>query len=44
MRHINGIKEIVEKYYHQFKSEDAVYWSHPISMLLTLSFKLKNNL
>jgi hypothetical protein len=37
-------KEIVEKYYHQFKSEDAVYWSHPISMLLTLSFKLKNNL
>jgi asparagine synthetase B (glutamine-hydrolysing) len=37
-------KEIIEKYYHQFKSEDAVYWSHPISMLLTLSLKLKNNL
>jgi asparagine synthetase B (glutamine-hydrolysing) len=37
-------REIVEKYYHQFKSEDAVYWSHPISMLLTLSVKLKNNL
>ncbi len=37
-------KEIVEKYYHQFKSEDSVYWSHAVSMLLTLSVKLKNNL
>ena len=36
-------KDIVEKYYHQFTSEDAVYWSHAISMLLTLSIKLNNN-
>ena len=35
-------KEIIEKYYHQFKSEDAVYWSHAVSMLLTLSVKLNN--
>ena len=33
-------KEIVEKYYHKFKSEDSVYWSHTVSMLLTLSVKM----
>lgn len=35
-------KEIVEKYYHKFKSEDSVYWSHTVSMLLTLSLKIKS--
>ena len=33
-------KDIVEKHYHQFKSEDSVYWSHAVSMLLTLSVKM----
>jgi hypothetical protein len=33
-------KDIVEKYYHQFKAEDSVYWSHAVSMLLTLSVKM----
>lgn len=37
-------KEIVHKYYDLFKSGDQVYWSHPISMLLTLSVFAKNNL
>ena len=36
-------KEIVEKYYHLFKTGDQVYWSHPLSMLLTLSVFAKQN-
>tara|TARA_Y100001968_G_C18852664_1_gene478800 strand:- start:126 stop:560 length:435 start_codon:yes stop_codon:yes gene_type:complete len=30
-------REIVEKFYKKFQREDAVYYSHPVSMLLTLS-------
>jgi hypothetical protein len=36
-------REIVEKYYRKFKSEDSVYWSHAVSMLLTLSLKFNTN-
>ncbi|MDP4286255.1 MAG: asparagine synthase-related protein [Bacteroidota bacterium] len=36
-------KQIIEKYYEKFVNEDNVYWSHPVSMLLTLSVMLKNN-
>jgi asparagine synthetase B (glutamine-hydrolysing) len=32
---------IIEEYYHKFANEDRVYWSHPLSMLLTLAVKLK---
>ena len=35
-------KDIIEKYYNKFKSVDSVYWSHAISMLLTLSVKMKS--
>jgi len=30
-------RETVEKFYAQFQHEDAVYYSHPVSMLVTLS-------
>jgi hypothetical protein len=30
-------KDLTESFYEKFKSEDAVYYSHPVSMLLTLS-------
>jgi hypothetical protein len=36
-------KEITNKYYRLFKSGNQVYWSHPISMLLTLSVFSKQN-
>jgi asparagine synthetase B (glutamine-hydrolysing) len=36
-------KEITEKYYRLFKTGDQVYWSHPLSMLLTLSVFAKQN-
>lgn len=36
-------KEIVEKYYSNFLDGDQVYWSHPLSMLLTLSVFSKQN-
>ncbi len=36
-------KEITEKYYRLFKTSDQVYWSHPLSMLLTLSVFAKQN-
>jgi hypothetical protein len=35
-------KKIVTKYYQKFVNEDKVYWSHALSMLLTLSVMLKN--
>lgn len=37
-------KEISEKYYNLFKTNDHVYWSHPVSMLITLSLFAKENL
>ena len=30
-------RSIVQKYYQRFQTGDQVYWSHPLSMLLTLS-------
>lgn len=37
-------KEVILEFYNKFKNEDAVYYSHPISMLLTLSlWKTKFN-
>ncbi|MEZ4854637.1 MAG: hypothetical protein R2808_10430 [Flavobacterium sp.] len=36
-------KEIVSEIYTKFRHEDAVYYSHPLSMLLTLSLFYKNN-
>lgn len=30
-------KELISEFYNKFKTEDSVYYSHPISMLLTLS-------
>ncbi len=30
-------ERIVRKYYELFRKDDSVYWSHPVSMLLTLS-------
>lgn len=37
--HLNAIVpySIVQKYYDKFQKSDQVYWSHPLSMLLTLS-------
>lgn len=35
-------KEIVKKIYESFKTNDQVYYSHPLSMLLTLSVFAKN--
>lgn len=37
-------KEVVEAIYKKFKEEDTVYYSHPVSMLLTLSLFAKQNL
>lgn len=36
--------EITEKYYNLFLNEDKVYWSHPLSILLTLSVFAKSHL
>jgi hypothetical protein len=36
-------KLIVEEYYRKFKNKDQVYYSHPVSMLLTLSLWYKKN-
>jgi len=36
-------KELVESYFEKFKNKDGVYWSHPLSMLLTLSVFSKTN-
>lgn len=36
--------ELTKKFYNKFKYEDPVYYSHPVSMLLTLSMFCKNNL
>ncbi len=35
-------KDITERFYEKFKNEDAVYYSHSVSMLLTLSQFYKN--
>ena len=35
-------KEITKRYYDRFSNEDHVSWSHPVSMLLTLSVMAKN--
>ena len=38
-------KELVTEFHNRFKNEDSVYWSHPLSMLLTLSvFSKQENL
>lgn len=38
-------RQITEKYYNLFQTGDKVYWSHPLSILLTLSvFAKQNNL
>jgi len=34
-------KELIEDCYQKFKKDDAVFYSHPLSMLLALSLKLK---
>lgn len=36
-------REITEKYYNLFQSGDKVYWSHAVSMLLTLSVFSSHN-
>lgn len=36
-------KQITNSFYEKFKSENTVYYSHPVSMLLTLSLFFKNN-
>jgi asparagine synthetase B (glutamine-hydrolysing) len=36
-------KEITQKYYDLFQTGDQVYWSHAVSMLLTLSVFAKQN-
>lgn len=36
-------KEITSYFYSQFKNKDYVFYSHPISMLLTLSVWFQNN-
>jgi hypothetical protein len=36
-------KELSLDFYDKFKNEDSVYYSHAVSMLLTLSLFLKNN-
>jgi hypothetical protein len=36
-------KRLVEKYYERFLKEGHVQWSHPLSMLLTLSIFCKQN-
>lgn len=37
-------KNIIADFYNRFKTEDKVFWSHPVSMLLTLSVFAKQNL
>ena len=37
-------QEIVKRYYDKFQHVDEVHYSHPLSMLLTLSLFSKNNL
>ena len=37
-------KPLIQKYYDRFLHEDPVFWSHPVSMLLTLSVFAKENL
>ena len=37
-------EQIVKNFYDKFRTEDEVYYSHPLSMLLTLSLFCKNNL
>lgn len=37
-------KEVIQTFYTHFKNKDAVYYSHSVSMLLTLSLFSKNNL
>ena len=34
-------KEITDEFYQKFKKENQVYYSHPVSMLLTLALKMK---
>lgn len=34
---------LTNNFYQKFKTEDAVYYSHPVSMLLTLSLFFKHN-
>ena len=34
-------EQLINKYYNNFKTKDAVYNSHPVSMLLTFSAFLK---
>lgn len=34
-------KELTNKVYQNFKTQDMVYWSHPLSMLLTLAVFIK---
>lgn len=36
-------KQLTNSFYEKFKSENDVYYSHPVSMLLTLSLFFKNN-
>jgi asparagine synthetase B (glutamine-hydrolysing) len=36
-------EEIISHFYNQFKTKDAVFYSHPVSMLLTLSMFAKQN-
>ncbi len=37
-------KDVVQTFYNDFKNKDEVYFSHSVSMLLTLSLFSKNNL
>jgi len=37
-------EKIVKNFYDKFRTEDEVYYSHPLSMLLTLSLFCKNTL
>ncbi|MEO8210112.1 MAG: asparagine synthetase B family protein, partial [bacterium] len=36
--------DIVKEFYEKFKNEDSLYYSHPVSMLLTISMFCKNHL
>lgn len=36
-------QNVVKDFYQKFKTGDGVYWSHPLSMLLTLSVFAKTN-
>jgi hypothetical protein len=36
-------KEVRERFYNLFKKEDAVFYSHPASMLLTLALFTKKH-